>query len=86
MITLQGLRMRTEWMMDQIRQNAVSDTLEKFKKADAEYYKTSCGGDAVTKLIHDLERLGVDPEYIVELDLQIRDENCGKTLGGGEKL
>lgn len=41
------------------------------------YYETSEGGADTTKYIHELVKLGVDMEYIVDIDLQIRDEVCG---------
>lgn len=77
MMTLQGMRMKTEYMTEQIRQSAISETLENFKTADRRYYETSEGGAEVTKLIHQLESLGVNPEYITDLDLSIRDEVFG---------
>lgn len=77
MLTLQGMREKTNYMMEQMRRNAIDSTLEKFKAADRHYYKTSCGGDEVTKLYKELESLGANMEYIVEIDLQIRDEVFG---------
>ena len=77
MRTLQGMRMNVDYMMEQIRINAINDTFEKFKKADRHYYETSEGGSEVTKLIKELEELGANMEYITEVDLEIRDEVCG---------
>ena len=77
MRTLQGMRMNVDYMMEQIRINAINDTFEKFKTADRHYYETSEGGSEVTKLIKELEELGANMEYITEVDLQIRDEVCG---------
>lgn len=77
MRTLQGMRMNVDYMMEQIRINAINDTFEKFKKADRRYYETSEGGSEVTRLIKELEELGANMEYITEVDLQIRDEVCG---------
>ena len=77
MRTLQGMRMNVDYMMEQIRINAINDTFEKFKKADRHYYETSEGGSEVTKLIKELEALGANMEYITEIDLQIRDEVFG---------
>lgn len=77
MRTLQGMRMNVDYMMEQIRINAINDTFEKFKEADRHYYETSEGGSEVTKLIKELEELGANMEYITEVDLQIRDEVCG---------
>jgi adenylosuccinate synthase len=77
MRTLQGMRMNVDYMMEQIRINAINDTFEKFKKADRHYYETSKGGDEVTKFIKELEELGANMEYVTEVDLQIRDDVFG---------
>ena len=77
MRTLQGMRMNVDYMMEQIRINAINDTFEQFKKADRHYYETSEGGSEVTKLIKELEALGANMEYVTEVDLQIRDDVCG---------
>ena len=77
MRTLQGMRMNVDYMMEQIRINAINDTFEKFKKADRLYYETSDGGDGVTKLIKELEELGANMEYVIEVDLEIRNEVFG---------
>ena len=77
MRTFQEMQMNVDYMMEQIRINAINDTFEKFKKADRHYYETSEGGNEVTKLIKELEALGVNMEYITEVDLQIRDDVCG---------
>lgn len=77
MQTLQELRMRTAYMMEEMRRRAIDETLEKFKVADRHYYETSEGGADTTKYIKELEELGVNMECIIEIDLQIRDEVCG---------
>lgn len=77
MRTLQGMKMNVDYMMEQIRVNAINDTFEKFKKADRHYYETSEGGSEVTKLIKELEELGANMEYITEVDLEIRNEVFG---------
>lgn len=77
MRTLQGMRMNVDYMMEQIRINAINDTFEKFKKADRNYYETSEGGSEVTRLIKELEALGANMEYVTEVDLEIRNEVFG---------
>lgn len=77
MRTLQEMQMNVDYMMEQIRINAINDTFEQFKKADRHYYETSEGGSEVTKLIKELEELGANMEYITEIDLQIRNEVFG---------
>lgn len=77
MRTLQEMRMNVDYMMEQMRIDAINDTFEKFKKVDKHYYETSEGGSEVTKLIKELEALGANMEYITEVDLQIRNEVFG---------
>ena len=77
MITLQEMRMKTDYMMEQMRINAINDTFEKFKEATRHYYETLEGGKEATKLIKELEELGANMEYVTEIDLQIRDEVFG---------
>lgn len=77
MRTLQGMRMNVDYMMEQIRINAINDTFEKFKKADRHYYETCEGGNEVTKLMKELEKLGANMEYVTEVDLQIRNDVFG---------
>lgn len=74
MRTLQGMRIKTDYMMEQMRINAINETFEKFKEVDRHYYETCEGGKEVTKLIKELEELGVNMEYVIDVDLQIRDE------------
>ena len=69
--------MNVDYMMEQMRINAINDTFEKFKAADRRYYETSEGGSEVTKLIKELDELGANMEYVFEVDLQIRDEVFG---------
>lgn len=77
MRTLQGMRMNVDYMMEQMRINSINDTFEKFKKADRHYYETSEGGSEVTKLFKELEELGANMEYVIEVDLEIRNEVFG---------
>ena len=72
--TIQGLRMKSEYMIEKIRQDAILETFEQFKKAAEHYYRTSEGGAEVTRLIKELENLGTDMEIIVDVDLEIRDK------------
>jgi hypothetical protein len=77
MFTIQGLMMKTEYMMEQIRRNAIDDTIEKFKVACRHYYETSEGGDETTRLYKELEKLGANMEAVWEIDWSIRDEVFG---------
>ena len=61
MFTLQGLMMKSEAIMEQIRIEAIEYTFEQFKVATRHYYETSEGGDIAVKLIHKLE--GSEPTW-----------------------
>ena len=74
MYTLSAAVLRTNYMMEVMRYNAIEETWKQFEEADRKYYKTCEGGDRVTKLIHDLESYGVDYKDIIDRDLEIRDE------------
>ena len=74
MWTLSASSMRTNWIIGQIRMDAIDSTFEAFKKATRHYYETCEGGAEVTRLIHRLEELGADMEVVIETDLEIRDE------------
>lgn len=76
-MTLSVMVLKTNYMMEAMRQRAIEDTFEKFKTATRHYYETCYGGDEVTKLTHELENLGVDPEILIDTDLNIRDEVFG---------
>lgn len=76
-MTLQGLRMKTDWMMEEIRRAAIDDTFEKFKAAARKYYSEGCDNGETVKLIRELETLGANMEIVFDTDLSIRDEVCG---------
>lgn len=73
-VTLQGLRMKTEAMMEEIRRRAIDDTIEKFKEAARTYYQRGYDNGETVKLVHDLMDLGVPQEAIIDIEFSIRDE------------
>lgn len=77
MMTLQGMRMRTAYMMEQMRIDAIEATLTKWKEALRKYYEVGYDNGETTKLYKELEKLGADAEQLIEIDLSIRDEVCG---------
>ena len=74
MITFQGLRMKTEAMMEQMRRNAIDYTIDQFKKAARTYYQQGYDNGETVKLVRELMDLGVDLEIISDIEFQIRDE------------
>lgn len=74
MMTLSTMSLKTGWMIEQIRLQALQKTLSEYEAALRNYYRTCEGGDKCTKLYHELEELGADMEAVIDLDLEIRDE------------
>ena len=74
MFTLSTMSLKTNAMMEQIRLNAINYTIEQFKEAARNYYTNGYDNGETVKLIHELEELGVDDDYIFDLDWNIREE------------
>lgn len=77
MITFQGMRKNASQITEKIREDAIRETLEKFKEADRKYYQTGEDFQTVRDLYKELERLGADIETVIDIDLHIRDEVFG---------
>lgn len=77
MYTLSQIALRTNYMMEEMRRQAIETTWKQFKEADRRYYETCEGGREVTKLIHELQSYGVALDEIADVDLAIRDEVFG---------
>ena len=74
MNTLSKHSIRTSYIESQIREEAIGKTIKDWRKALTHYYKTSKGGQKCTQLWHELIRLKVDPEALIDIDLEIRDQ------------
>ena len=77
MFTIQGLMMKSEAIMEQIRINAIEDTFEQFKEASRRYYTQGYDNGEAVALIKGLEKLGANMEVVFDADLSIRDEVFG---------
>lgn len=77
MVTFQGIRGNVALITEKIRDDAIKETLEKFKEADRKYYQTCENFQTVLELYRKLEQLGVDIDTVVDIDLHIRDEVFG---------
>lgn len=77
MVTFQGIRGNVSLITEKIREDAIKETLEKFKEADRKYYQTCENFQTVLELYRKLEQLGVDIDTVVDIDLHIRDEVFG---------
>ena len=77
MMNLQTMRMRTEYMMETMRQNAIMDTFEKWKNAVREYYTNGYDNGETTKYYKELESLGANMEVLIDEEFKIREEVLG---------
>lgn len=77
MKNLQEMRMKTEYMMETMRQNAIMETFEKWKAAVREYYTNGYDNGETTKYYKELENLGANMEVLIEEDFNIREEVLG---------
>lgn len=77
MFTIQGMMMKTEAMMEQMRRDTIDYTLEQFKDASRRYYTRGYDNGEAVALIKELEAMGANMEVVFDLDLSIRDEVCG---------
>lgn len=74
MMTLQGMMLRTQYMMEQIHRNAVDYTIEEMKKALRAYYENGYDNGESVKWIKEAEKLGVDSDLIFDIDFEIRED------------
>lgn len=74
MLTFQGMRERTNYMMEAMRECAIMDTYEKWKAATHHYYSQGYDNGETTKYYKELEKLGANMDVLFELDLEIRDK------------
>ena len=77
MLTFQGMRMRTEYMMEEIRRQAIDATMVKYREACRAYHTNGCDNGETVQLIHELEHLGVDPEIIWDIEDEIMADVYG---------
>ena len=78
MMTLQGMRMRTNMMLAIIHEQAVEETYRKWQAATRTYYEQGYDNGETTKLYKELEELGVDMEKLFDEDFRIREEVASK--------
>jgi hypothetical protein len=74
MLTFQGIMMRTQYITEQLRRNAIDETLEQFKTAARAYYTNGYDNGETVKLIKELESLGADMDVVYDIDYNIREE------------
>ena len=76
MMTLSSMIIKTNWMMEQIRINALNDTLTKWKEALKNYYSVGYDNGETTKFYNELIALGADPDELFDIDFNIREKYC----------
>lgn len=77
MMSLYGMMAKTAYMMDMMRKDAIDSTFWEWKKAVRAYYQAGCDNGETTRLYKQLEALGANMEFLVEVELDIRDAVCG---------
>lgn len=76
MYTLSAMSIKTNWMIEQIRYEAIEATIAKFEDACHNYYKNGCDNGESARLVRELMDLGVDLDYITDIEFAIRDIYC----------
>ena len=80
--TLSAYAVRTNWIMEQIRQNALKDTIEKCKIECHRYYSMETEGSSreFEKLIRELLDLGMPIDEVYDLEEEIRVQYLDKEV------
>lgn len=86
MTTFQGMRMKTEYMMQKIKEDAIDETFSKWEEATRNYYTIGYDNGETTKLYKELEKLGCNMTAVFERDLEIRDEVRNEEMSMKYKL
>ena len=73
MITLSEMSLKTQYMMEQMRLQAIEDTFNKYREALKNYYTQGYDNGESVKYYKELEELGVEFEVLFETDMEIRD-------------
>lgn len=75
-MTMSIMAMKTAWMMEEMRRNAIDETFKTYKKLIRDYYIN--GYDAsegeLDKTIRELERLGANMDVVLDTEFEIREE------------
>lgn len=79
-MTMSRMAMKTSWMMEEMRRNAINETFETYKKLIRDYYTNGYDvtGGELDKTIRELEELGANMDVVLETEFQIRDEVFGE--------
>lgn len=76
MYTLSASVMKTNYIIEQIRMDAIDATLSEFESACHNYYKNGYDNGESACLVKELMDLGVDLDYITDIEFSIRDLYC----------
>lgn len=75
-MTMSRMAMKTAWMMEEMRRNAIDETFETFKRLVRDYYINGydATGGELDKTIRELERLGANMDVVIDTEFEIREE------------
>lgn len=74
MMTLSAMRIKTEMMLEAIREQAIEETYRQWQDAVRNYYTQGYDNGETTKLYKELEALGADLDQLYDEDSKIREE------------
>ena len=74
MMTLSAMRIKTEMMLEAIREQAIEETYRQWQDAVRNYYTKGYDNGETTKLYKELEALGADLDQLYDEDSKIREE------------
>lgn len=74
MMTLSAMRIKTEMMLEAIREQAIEETYRQWQDAVRNYYTQGYDNGETTKLYKELETLGADLDQLYDEDSKILEE------------
>lgn len=73
MMSLSQMALKTNYMMEQMRLDALNNTMKKWKGALMHYYTQGYDNGESTKLYNELIKFGANPEKLFDIDFDIRE-------------
>lgn len=73
MLSFQGMQMRTDYMIEQMRRDAIDLTHGKWVAAVENYYRNGCDNGESVRYYKELVNLGVSSEVLMDEEFDIRE-------------